>query len=57
MSLVGKFFDDAAEWTSDLVNKGMDYISAEQEREHVVSYDMQMHFLYNKMMESNDEDA
>ena len=59
MSLVGNFFEDAAEWTTDLVSKGMDYIykKEQEEVEHIVSYDMQLHFLKNKMMEDNSEEA
>ena len=58
MSLVGNFFSDASEWTTDLVNKGVDLIYGKDELEHIVSYDMQMHFLYNQMVSAeNDEDA
>ena len=41
MSLVGNFFSDAAEWTTDLVRKGVDYVQSKEkgEMEHIVSYD------------------
>ena len=55
MAYLDHFFSDTYEGTKNLVERGVDLVHHQEESDHIVSYDMQMHYYYEKMMQNEND--